>query len=83
LRKFSIVYILAYQSVSYELKDLLNNLWVFIVFSLPPEQWRFFLPIVNAWSEQELTEKDIANLNRWNFYIIFDTINIWVQTISW
>ena len=26
LRKFSIVYILAYQSVSYELKDLLNNL---------------------------------------------------------
>ena len=83
LRKFSIIYILAYQSVSHELKDLLNNLWVFIVFALPPEQWRFFLPIVNAGSEQELIEKDIANLNRWNFYIVFDTINIWVQTISW
>ncbi len=83
LRKFSIVYILAYQSVSYELKDLLNNLWVFIIFSLPPEQWTFFLPIINSWSEQELTEKDIANLNRGNFYIIFDTIDIWVQTISW
>lgn len=82
LRKFSIIYILAYQSVSYELKDLLNNLWVFIIFSLPPEQWTFFLPILNSWSEQELTEKDIANLSRWNFYIVFDTVDIGVQTIS-
>lgn len=83
LRKFSIVYILAYQSVSHELKDLLNNLWVFIIFALPPEQWRFFLPLLNSGSEQELTEKDIANLNRGSFYITFDTIDIWVQTISW
>ncbi|NRH21359.1 DUF87 domain-containing protein [Candidatus Gracilibacteria bacterium] len=82
LRKFSIVYILAYQSVSYELKDLLNNLGVFIIFSLPPEQGTFFLPIINSGSEQELTEKDIANLNRGNFYIVFDTIDIGVQTIS-
>ncbi|GAB0174581.1 MAG: hypothetical protein HHAS10_04600 [Candidatus Altimarinota bacterium] len=82
LRKFSIVYILAYQSVSYELKDLLNNLGVFIIFSLPPEQGSFFLPIINAGTEQELIEKDIANLNRGNFYIVFDTIDIGVQTIS-
>jgi hypothetical protein len=85
LRKKRVSYLFVFQSISNELKDLLNNLWYYLVFALPPEQWQLFEELLTNWTQKdiEILQKDIANQQRGSFYASFDTINSWLLTISW
>lgn len=82
-RKKKINMLFIFQSISRELQDLLNNLSYSLIFSLPPEQASLFVPIINSWLEQKfaITENDIVNLKRGEFYTTFDTINHWTLSI--
>lgn len=84
LRKKKVSYLFVFQSVSPELKDLLNNLGYYLIFALPPEQWELFENILTNWIQKdiEITQKDISNQERWVFYASFDTINSWLLTVS-
>ncbi|EKD44517.1 MAG: hypothetical protein ACD_71C00114G0015 [uncultured bacterium (gcode 4)] len=84
LRKYNTFYWIVLQSVPVELKDLLNNLWFIFVFSLPPEQAEMFTDILSYWINKdfaEITEKNISNLKRWEFFASFDTIEYWLLTV--
>ncbi|GAB0175328.1 MAG: hypothetical protein HHAS10_12070 [Candidatus Altimarinota bacterium] len=76
-RKKKINMLFIFQSISRELQDLLNNLSYSLIFALPPEQAELFVPITNSGLEQKfaISEKDIVNLKRGEFYSVFDTIN--------
>ena len=84
LRKKRVSYLFVFQSVSPELKDLLNNLGYYFVFALPPEQWEVFEGILTngIQKDKEITQRDISNQERWVFYASFDTIHSWLLTIS-
>lgn len=84
LRKKKVSYLFVFQSVSPELKDLLNNLGYYLIFALPPEQWELFENILTNWIQKdiEITQRDISNQERWVFYASFDTINSWLLTVS-
>ena len=84
LRKKKVSYLFVFQSVSPELKDLLNNLGYYLIFALPPEQWELFENILTNGIQKdiEITQKDISNQERWVFYASFDTINSWLLTVS-
>ena len=84
LRKKKVSYLFVFQSVSHELKDLLNNLGHYLIFALPPEQGELFEDILTNGIQKdiEISQKDISNQERWVFYASFDTINSWLLTVS-
>lgn len=84
LRKKKVSYLFVFQSVSPELKDLLNNLGYYLIFALPPEQGELFENILTNGIQRDkiITQRDISNQERWVFYASFDTINSWLLTIS-
>lgn len=83
-RKHKINYTFIMQFVTKEMKDLLNNIWVSFIFALPPEQASLFKDNLTNWTDWNtfITEKDIWNLNRWEYFALFDSINNWLCTVS-
>ena len=84
LRKYKVSYLFVFQSVSLELRDLFNNLGYLFIFALPPERAEMFTDILSYWIDKdfaEITEKNIANLKRWEFFASFDTIEYWLLTV--
>lgn len=85
-RKKHIVYVLIFQFIVNELKDLLNNMWIQFIFALPSEQANIFTADLTNWlktSWLEITDKEITNLWRGSFYTLIDTVNNWLNTIYW
>jgi hypothetical protein len=84
-RKKHIVYVLIFQFIVPELKDLLNNMWIQFIFALPSEQANIFTQDLTNWVKNwiEITDKEITNLWRGCFYTLIDTVNNWLNTIYW
>lgn len=83
-RKFKLSYSLYYQDLTSQkwVREIYENIWYIIVFSISDKQAEFLINDLNSWSNVILEKKDLINQNRWEFKILLKTKNENI-TLSW
>lgn len=76
-RKFKLSYSLYYQDLTSQkwVREIYENIWYIIVFSISDKQAEFLINDLNSWSNVILEKKDLINQNRWEFKILLKTKN--------
>lgn len=76
-RKYKLSYVFLYQDLLLQkwVKEIYENMWHIICFSISTKQADFLLSDFNSWTNIELETKDLVNQNRWSFKILVKTKN--------